>query len=175
MTEEFNMVWLRKILELDEGIKLSMYKDSLFYYTIGIGHLLTKENNMRLAIDILDKEVGRSTGGHITREEAYEIFERDINRTLDGIKKSAIINPVYESLSPIRRLGLISMVFQMGVAGVETFKNSLKFMKDGKWDLVERNLRGSLWYRQTTNRASRVIEIIAKENLKPYQIVVKPY
>lgn len=168
--EKFNMEWLIKILEMDEGLELTLYKDTLNYYTIGIGHLLTKENSMTKAIEILDEQVGRSTGGHITKEEAYSLFKQDIKNTLDLIEKSSIINPVFESLSPIRRLGLISMVYQMGIRGVEGFKNSLKFMSEGKWDMVERNLKLSLWYKQTPNRALRVVNIIARENLRPYRI-----
>lgn len=172
MEDKFNMDWLIKILENDEGIKLTLYKDTLYFYTIGIGHLITKENSMTLAIEILDGQVGRKTGGHITTEEAHMLFRQDIQSTLDGIENSSIIKPVFDALSPIRRLGLISMVFQMGVKGVESFKNSLRFMKEGNWSMVERNLKISLWHEQTPRRAERVINIITKEDLRPYKIKV---
>ena len=167
-----NHDYLNRVLEMDEGNVLKLYKDSLGYYTIGIGHLLTKKNDMVEAIRILDKDIGRSTGGNITKEESYKLLQSDIERILKGIENSKIIKPVWDTLSPIRKIGLFSMCFQMGIQGVEGFRNSLRFIQNGQWDIAEMNLKKSLWYRQTRNRATRVINIITKEDLIPYNIFI---
>lgn len=170
--EMMNMDYLNKILRQDEGVMTKIYKDSLGFYTVGIGHLLTKEDNKQKAIEELDKIVGRSTNGEITQSEVDYILELDVKRMMDGILKSGALSPVFNNLDPIRRLGLFSMCFQMGIRGVEGFKNSLALIQKQQWELADSNLRKSAWYRQTPNRANRVINIITKKDLSPYKINV---
>lgn len=167
---EMNRDHLNKILKQDEGDILTIYRDSLGYYTIGVGHLLTKENDMRKAIEILDKQVGRDTGGHITKDESTYLLQFDIDRIMTGINNSKIIAPVFNKLSGKRKLGLFSMCFQMGISGVEGFKNSLRYIDNGDWYNANQNLRKSKWFKQTPKRAERVINIITEEKLSPYRI-----
>ena len=51
---------LYSALVVDEGEVLHIYPDQYNYQTVGIGHLLTKENNRLAAISILNKIVGRT-------------------------------------------------------------------------------------------------------------------
>ena len=65
---------LYSALVVDEGEVLHIYPDQYNYQTVGIGHLLTKENNRLAAISILNKIVGRNTNGYITKDESRNIF-----------------------------------------------------------------------------------------------------
>ncbi|BEN87053.1 glycoside hydrolase family protein [Serratia marcescens] len=151
---------LFEMLRHDEGCKLTLYKDTEGYWTIGIGHLVSK-NSKQEAISILGKET-------ITLKEAELIFSNDINTTINDIKKSPRLNKLYNSLSVNRQNALINMCFQLGVAGVLGFNNSLTMLEQMKWNEASVNLRLSKWHRQTTNRAERVISVFETDTMNAY-------
>ncbi|QQG32168.1 endolysin [Citrobacter phage CkP1] len=149
-----------KMLRIDEGYDSKIYKDTEGFWTIGIGHLLTRDPSLEVAKRELDKLVGRKCNGQITQSEAEKIFADDVDKAINGIKKNASLKPVYDSLDgdDPRQAALINMVFQMGVAGVAGFTNSMRMVKEKRWADAAVNLAQSKWYRQTPNRAKRVIE-----------------
>ncbi|WPJ21201.1 endolysin [Klebsiella phage KP17] len=157
------------MLRIDEGYDSKIYKDTEGYWTIGIGHLLTKDSSKSLAISNLDKLVGRSTGGQITQAEAEVIFAKDVEKAIKGIVANATLSPVYNILDDVRRAALINMVFQMGVGGVAGFPASMKLLLAKKWDAAAKELANSRWYRQTPNRARRVIETMRTGTWSAYQ------
>ncbi|ATN93090.1 endolysin-murein hydrolase [Salmonella phage Melville] len=159
------------MLRIDEGLKLEIYKDTEGFWTVGIGHLLTKNPNKSVAISELDRLVGRNTSGKITQSEAELIFKNDVETAVSGILKNATLKPVYNSFigDEPRLAALINMVFQMGVAGVAGFKNSMALLKAKDWDRAAVNLAQSKWYKQTTNRARRVIKTFETGTWKAYE------
>nr|4W8F_A Chain A, Dynein heavy chain lysozyme chimera [synthetic construct]4W8F_B Chain B, Dynein heavy chain lysozyme chimera [synthetic construct]7MI1_A Chain A, Chimera protein of Dynein and Endolysin [synthetic construct]7MI3_A Chain A, Fusion protein of Dynein and Endolysin [synthetic construct]7MI6_A Chain A, Fusion protein of Dynein and Endolysin [synthetic construct]7MI8_A Chain A, Fusion protein of Dynein and Endolysin [synthetic construct] len=146
-----------EMLRIDEGLRLKIYKDTEGYYTIGIGHLLTKSPSLNAAKSELDKAIGRNTNGVITKDEAEKLFNQDVDAAVRGILRNAKLKPVYDSLDAVRRAALINMVFQMGETGVAGFTNSLRMLQQKRWDEAAVNLAKSRWYNQTPNRAKRVI------------------
>lgn len=157
-----------EMLRLDEGLKLDVYKDTEGYWTVGIGHLLTKNPSKDVAIQELDKLVGRKTLGKITNDEAQRIFLEDVKKVDQGIQSNSTLKPVFDSLDDVRKDALRNMVFQMGVAGVATFKNSLRLIQTKQWEQAAINLKQSKWFRQTPNRAGRVIEVMRTGTYKDY-------
>lgn len=61
---------LNAMLRYDEGEKLTMYKDTEGYFTIGVGHLITKNPSRDYALKELDKAVGHPCYGYITAKES---------------------------------------------------------------------------------------------------------
>lgn len=162
VVDEFDM------LRFDEGLKLTVYKDTEGFWTVGIGHLLTKINDKAKAIAILDSLVGRKTNGVITEAEARAIFAKDVKKATDQIKGSKILSVIYDKLSPIRKMALINMVFQLGLTGTEGFKNSLTLVSNSYYTQASTNMRKSKWYSQTPNRAERVIKVLQTGTLDAY-------
>lgn len=171
--EEFRLDILREMIAFDEGKVLKIYRDSLGYYTVGIGHLLTKKDSLKEAISILDQQVGRNTNGNITNDEAAMLFEKDLEVVLKGVKRNTLLNEVYQAIDPTRRLALLNMVFQLGEAGTANFKNSMRNAINNDWTKLESNLKQSLWYKQTKNRATRVIQVFSSGNLDAYSKYIK--
>lgn len=157
------------MLRIDEGLKLEMYKDTEGYWTIGIGQLLTKNPSKDVAMNELDKLMGRVCAGKITMREAEELFNASVAKARRGILGNATLKPVYDSLDEVRRCALVNMVFQMGEAGTAGFTNSMKLLKAKQWDQAAVNLAQSRWYKQTTNRAKRVIETFRTGTWKAYE------
>lgn len=73
---------LYEMLRFDEGEKLQVYKDTEGYWTVGIGHLLTKNPTKEQAIACLDKELNRVTSGVISKPESEQLFNQDTSRAL---------------------------------------------------------------------------------------------
>ncbi|WJZ28003.1 hypothetical protein NCTGTJJY_CDS0124 [Serratia phage 92A1] len=157
------------MLRIDEGLSLEIYKDTEGFYTVGIGHLLTKDPSKAVAIAQLDKELGRSTSGKISISEAELLFQKDVAKATSGIQGNSVLAPVYASLDSVRQSALINMVFQLGVAGAAGFKNSMALLKAKDWDKAAVNLAQSKWYNQTTNRAKRVISVFKTGTMDAYK------
>lgn len=157
-------------LTLDEGLKLSLYKDTLGYWTIGIGHLVTKNPSYVIAIGELNKVVNRQTNGSITLQEAQSIFNSDISTTISLVSNHSFLGPIYSNLDDIRKDGLINMAFQLGVGSLSRFTNSLGLIGQQQWDAAAKNFRQSKWYTQTPNRAERVINTLCYGSYAKYGV-----
>ena len=139
-TLDENTILLIKELERDEGRVLHAYQDHLGYWTIGIGRLIDKRK-----------------GGGISNEEADLLKKNDIIKVQRQLDESL---SWWRTLDPVRQRAIQNMCFQLGIGGLLKFKNSLAYVKAGDWKKAGSNLRQSLWYKQTTNRAERVIKMI---------------
>lgn len=157
------------MLRIDEGYDSKIYKDTEGFWTIGIGHLLTRDPSLDVAKRELDKLVGRPCNGQITKAEAEAIFAKDVDKATRGILGNATLKPVYDVLDGVRRAALINMVFQMGVGGVAGFPASMRLLKSQQWEAAAKELANSKWYRQTPNRAKRVIETFRTGTWKAYE------
>lgn len=127
-------------LRRDEGCVLSAYRDSLGYLTIGVGRLVDK---MR--------------GGGISDEEADMLLANDIAKVRRQLDENL---PWWRDLDAVRQRAIQNMAFQLGIAGLVGFKNSLALIRSGDWASAATNLQASKWAQQTPARAGRVIEMI---------------
>lgn len=162
------VVDLASALRVDEGEKLTIYQDTLGYWTVGIGHLLTKQASKTAAISVLDKLVGRSTKGTITKAESEAIFKQDKDKLESQVLANTTLKPIYISLSSIRKQAVLNMVFQMGLASTASFKNSLTLIANGSYSVAKANLLKSKWASQTPNRAARVIDTLVTGTFDSY-------
>ena len=158
-----------EMLRIDEGLKLDLYKDTEGYWTIGIGQLITKNPSKDVARAELDKLMGRVCNGRITMAEAEQLFNRSVENARRAILRNPKLKPVYDVLDEVRRCALINMVFQMGEAGVAGFTNSLRMLQQKRWNDAAVNLAQSRWYKQTPNRAKRVISTFKTGTWKAYE------
>lgn len=152
----------------DEGEKLTIYKDTEGYWTIGVGHLLTKSPSKDEAIRQLDKLVGTGHYGYINKQESRQILEKDINQTIKQIGRTELID-VYTSLDIIRRTALVNMCFQLGVQGVLQFKKMIQHLNAREYEKAADEALNSKWARQTPNRAKRVTDVIRYGDYRGYK------
>ena len=123
-------------LRRDEGEKLYAYKDSLGYWTIGIGILIDKEK-----------------GGGLLPEESAFIFNNRVKILKSELSKRISF---FDKLSETRQAVLLNMAFQMGVNGLLGFKNTLKTIESGDYAKAAREMLMSKWASQTPQRANRL-------------------
>ena len=123
-------------LKRDEGEVLHAYQDHLGYWTIGIGILIDKRK-----------------GGGLRPEESEFVFRNRL-KLLDAELSGRL--PWISKLDPARKGVLINMAFQMGVAGLLGFKNTLALIQSGKYQEAARAMLQSKWATQTPARAQRL-------------------
>lgn len=127
---------LENQLRRDEGEKLYAYKDSLGYWTIGIGILIDKDK-----------------GGGLLPEESTFIFNNRVKILKSELSKRISF---FDKLSETRQAVLLNMAFQMGVNGLLGFKNTLKTIESGDYAKAAKEMLMSKWASQTPQRANRL-------------------
>jgi lysozyme len=125
-------------LRLDEGERLSAYQDHLGYWTIGVGRLIDARK-----------------GGGISRAESALLLQHDIERVEAAIDRAL---PWATTLDPVRRGALVNMGFQMGVAGLLGFAQTLAAVKAGNYPAAADQMLASRWASQTPARARRLAD-----------------
>lgn len=133
--------------KFEEGFRLCAYKDTLGYWTIGIGKLLSKDKTKSFK------------GLCWTEEQVKAEFQKSFNVAVAGAKA---IFPDFNSYSANVKLALVDMVYQMGEQGLRGFTNSVKMIKGREWSRAADNLLLSKWAKQTPSRAKRTTDLIRR-------------
>lgn len=125
-------------LERDEGIRYSVYQDSLGYWTIGIGTCIDARK-----------------GCQLTRNEIEMLCTNRI-----GLASSALDQewPWMQTIDPVRKGAFVNMAYQMGVDGLGAFRNMLADASVGNWQGASDSGLDSKWAKQQSPaRASRLM------------------
>lgn len=122
----------------EEGLSLTVYKDSLGYPTVGVGHLLTAKDG---------------TFTNITLEYAGKLLAQDINIAREELRKNLL---VYAELDPIRQYVLLSMCFNLGIRKLLQFKKMLLALSQKNYVVAAEEMKNSNWYRQVKRRGEKL-------------------
>lgn len=140
-----NLEKLREEIEADEGCKYEIYLDHLGLPTFGIGHLVTEN----------DPEHGQPVGTEVSEERVAEVFEYDIEVTLDECER--LYSGFSELPEEVQHI-LANMMFNMGRPRLSGFKKFNAAIEAGEWQEASEEMIDSRWYRQVTNRAERLVQ-----------------
>jgi GH24 family phage-related lysozyme (muramidase) len=127
---------LEQLLRLREGVKTKVYLDSLKKPTVGIGHLVTPADNLKLGDEITDRQVS-------------EFFKKDSAKALSAAKAQAAKAGIKDSNFIVY---LASVNYQLGVGWNSVFKTAWKLILEGKYEEAAKSLEKTKWYRQTPVR-----------------------
>lgn len=119
-------------LKRDEGLRLVPYTDTVGKITIGYGTNLS---------DGIDED-----------EAAYLLNRRAVNAAISLAKALPWTNQLDEA----RRGVLINMTYNMGIAGLLGFKNTLALVQAGDYDKAAEAMLQSKWADQVGARAHRL-------------------
>lgn len=131
------------LLERHEGLKLTAYQDSLGYWTIGIGTLIDSRK-----------------GGGITIEEARYLCSNRIEKLNKDLDHQF---PDWRKLSPVRRLVIQDMAYQLGVTGLMGFRKFIEYLQVGNYQLAATEMLDSRWASQTPNRANELSHMMRED------------
>ena len=146
-----NLIKLQDELAEDEGIKFEIYRCSLGHLTGGIGHLITEWDE-----DFYDKPIGTK----IPHDQVYDWFERDIKTTINDCN---LLFSQFDNLPEDIQHVLANMCFQLGRPRLSKFKNMIAAVEDCDWVKMADEMEDSRWYKQTPNRADRLITRVDRQ------------
>jgi lysozyme len=124
-------------LEVDEGLRLKPYRDSVGKLTIGIGRNLD------------DKGISEAAARFLLGEDVLEV-EAGLDEAL----------PWWRQQEEVRQRVLANMAFNMGLAGLLQFTNTLAAVREGRYEDAASGMLASLWARQVGPRATRLAEMM---------------
>lgn len=78
-------------------------------------------------------------------------------RVQDGVKACMVLVPNFKDQPDAIKTVLVNMEYQLGSKGLGQFRNTLNYIKNKNYLQAAANMEKSLWYRQTPNRARRLI------------------
>ena len=135
-------------LVLHEGLREDAYRDTLGYWTIGVGYNLSARGPAALETAIGRKFTVKDLQGrarystlHITREEALKALRLDIKRVTGAV---AAAWPFYSQLDPVRQKVAVDMAFNMGHKA-ERFVGTIAAIEAGDWPAAVSHLYHSRW------------------------------
>ena len=143
-----NLEELKEHIKYEEGIKYEIYDDSLGYKTFGVGHLVRAS----------DPENDMEVGTEVSKERVDECFDGDLQIAIKDAETFCEDMQVDENIKEC----VTHMVFQLGLPRLNKFKNFKQALLNGDIKTAQAEMKDSLWYRQTTNRAERLIEKLGK-------------
>jgi lysozyme len=126
-------------LKRDEGIKSTVYMDSMGIPTIGVGRNL------------------RDTGLSIS--EVDFLLGNDIDRTLMSLDASA---PWWRKLNEVRQRVIVNMAFNLGTARLLQFNAMIAAIQREDFKTASAEMLNSHWAQQVGHRALRLSRIMAE-------------
>lgn len=130
-------------LEIDEGLRLKPYKDTVGKMTIGIGRNLD--------------DVG------ISKSEAMMLLGADIDKVCAQLDAAL---PWWRNMSDRRQQALANMCFNMGIGnstkGLLSFRNTLSSMQAGDYKAAAQGMLNSTWAKQVGDRAKRLADMMER-------------
>jgi lysozyme len=121
---------IQELILKHEGLRLFPYTDTVGKLTIGVGR------------NLIDRG--------ITKDEALVLLDNDIK---DFTAKLKVAIPWFDTAPDKVKLVLIDMAFNMGIAGLLQFKNTLEHIRLGQYNEAAEDMLKSLWAKQVGVRA----------------------
>lgn len=129
----------------EEGYRTKSYKDTKGYWTIGIGHLLSKTENF--------------SGLVWSHEKVMTVFENDLDKTVVTAKE---IFPEWDTFPSRVQLAILDMIFNLGPYGFRQFKNTIRLIHARKFAEAAAGALQSKWARvDVPNRAKRTAKLLS--------------
>ena len=139
---------LREELKIDEGVKYEIYLDHLSLPTLGVGHLIKDT----------DPESGLPIGTKIEEERVNELFDEDIQVTIQECKY--LYNDFDDLPEEAQRI-IANMMFNLGRPRLSRFLKMKQHVDNRDFVSASEEMKDSKWYRQVTNRAQRLCDRMA--------------
>ena len=143
-----NLNKLQQQIMFEEGVKYEIYNDHLGYKTFGVGHL----------VRATDPENEMEVGTKVSKMRVSDCFEADLYVAINDMEKFTEGMEIDDNIKEC----VTEMVFQLGLSRLNKFKKFKQALLDGDIETAQAEMKDSLWYKQTTNRADRLIKKLGK-------------
>jgi len=130
-------------LRRDEGVEYEPYKDTVGIDTVGVGHNL-KAKPIQLPYPLTDYQID-------------SILADDLEAVFNGLDR---VMPWWRGLTHARQRVMANMAFNMGIAGLAGFRNTLLYIQNGEYEKAADGMLASKWAKQVGKRANRLAEMM---------------
>ena len=134
---------LKQQLINDEGKRNDIYLDHLGFKTVGIGHLIIKN----------DPEYNLKVGDKISDERIDELYRSDINKTISDAK---IVFKDWDNFQEELKLIILNMLFNLGLTRFRGFRKMIVHIENKNYKGAAIEMEDSKWFKQVPNRAKRL-------------------
>lgn len=138
---------ITSLLQYEEGFREKPYLCSEGYPTVGTGIRIGPKG-----ADLSNYEFT------VPREVDAVWLQSILNKTMRDMFSNERISKAINVLDAARTAVLVSMAYQMGVAGLAQFKNTLALIEGKRFEDAAVAMLQSKWAKQTPNRAKRHAE-----------------
>lgn len=136
---------LNKELRRDEGVRYSPYLDTVGIPTVGVGHNLNaKPLPDGWTYPLIDAQVD-------------QLLADDLKEVFDGLDARMAW---WRKLDYARQRVLVNMAFNLGIAGLLGFNNTLAAVQQGRYSAAGAGMMASKWAHQVGDRADRLAEMM---------------
>lgn len=143
------------ILKLEEGFSSKPYYCSEGYPTIGYGKKIGNKGDPLPNLTVTEKD-------------ELQFLRKRIDQHIREM--SVKYNKAWNNCNMTQQAVLISMCYQLGLAGVSNFKKMWLALERKDFDLASTEMLDSLWARQTPKRAKRHSKTMKDGSLDMYYI-----
>ena len=137
-----------------EGVRLSPYQDSLGFWTVGVGHLMRRQDgphNVRWPVARVASTLLSDAKTH-----AQEALEWLCPTRLQN-NGAFTVEDVYWRRAPYyARVALGNMAFNLGGQKLAKWTNTRKLARAGDWEAVAAGLENSKWWTQVGRRGPEI-------------------
>lgn len=145
-----NIELLKEEIKRHEGEVLEIYKDSLGYKTLGVGHLCKPE----------DPEYNWEVGTPVSQEVVDLYYEDDfikhVDETLHVFGSEEDFNNLPENIQHV----LVNMCFNLGGTRLSKFRNMLAACREHDWKRMAAEMEDSRWFKQVGRRSRELQESV---------------
>lgn len=136
-----------RLIQLEEGCRLTAYKDSRGVWTIGWGYNLEAHGYAR----------DECEGLTWTQQQADAALADEIQAVLAELDRRW---PKWRDLDEVRQAAVVSSVYQLGAPGAAKFVSTIRALTDRNWSAAAVQMSASRWAQQTPARVMRNAEMI---------------
>lgn len=141
---------LKESIKIHEGFRSSVYLCPTGHPTVGYG--------FRVA-DLSPDELALNAG--VVEPMSKEVAEKILDIKITKFKKQVYNALPWLTYAPMDiQDALCEMAYQMGVAGLLGFKNTLAMIKERKYREAAENMLKSKWATQTPKRAKQIANLV---------------
>ena len=141
---------LKESIKIHEGFRSSVYLCPTGHPTVGYG--------FRVA-DLSADELALNAG--VVEPMSKEVAEKILDIKITKFKKQVYNALPWLTYAPMDiQDALCEMAYQMGVAGLLGFKNTLALIKERRYREAAENMLKSKWATQTPKRAKQIANLV---------------
>lgn len=149
---------LKAQLVKHEGKENHVYKDTMGHPSIGVGFNLDR-SGAKVKIEALGLDYDKVKAGtqDLTDTQIFQLLDGDMDTAIASCKS---VFPDFANLSDVRQRVMVDMMFNLGKAKFEGFKNMIAAVKAGDYAKAADEMKNSAWYRQVKDRGKTLVRMM---------------